>query len=98
MLWTITTTHVPATALGSLLHKHPVWVRTFSPSFSRTHVFDYEAGPSRCTAVLLLEIEPLHLTQKRQTLRELITASDLKHQLHRTNAARTQLADEKCRR
>jgi hypothetical protein len=65
MLLTITTTHAPATDLGYLLHKHPARVQTFDLSFSQAHVFYPEAGPERCTAALLLDIDPLQLAQTR---------------------------------
>jgi 3' terminal RNA ribose 2'-O-methyltransferase Hen1 len=65
MLLTITTTHAPATDLGYLLHKHPARVQTFDLSFGQAHVFCPEAVHERCTAALLLDIDPLHLAQKR---------------------------------
>jgi 3' terminal RNA ribose 2'-O-methyltransferase Hen1 len=65
MLLTITTTHVPVTDLGYLLHKHPARLQTFDLSFGQAHVFYPEAGPERCTAALLLEIDPLQLARKR---------------------------------
>jgi hypothetical protein len=65
MLLTITTTHAPATDLGYLLHKHPAWVQTFDLSFGQAHVFYPEAGPARCTAALLLDIDSLQLAQTR---------------------------------
>jgi hypothetical protein len=67
MLLTITTTHARATDLGYLLHKHPARVQTFYLSFGQAHVFYPEAGPERCTAVLLLDIDPLQLAQTRHT-------------------------------
>jgi 3' terminal RNA ribose 2'-O-methyltransferase Hen1 len=67
MLFTITTTHTPATDLGYLLHKHPTRAQTFDLSFGQAHVFYPEAAPERCTAALLLDIDPLHLTQRRHT-------------------------------
>jgi 3' terminal RNA ribose 2'-O-methyltransferase Hen1 len=67
MLFTITTTHTLATDLGYLLHKHPARVQTFDLSFGQAHVFYPEADPERCTAALLLDIDPLHLTQNRHT-------------------------------
>jgi 3' terminal RNA ribose 2'-O-methyltransferase Hen1 len=67
MLFTITTTHRPATDLGYLLHKHPARVQTFDLSFGQAHVFYPEACPERCTAALLLDIDPLHLAQTRYT-------------------------------
>jgi 3' terminal RNA ribose 2'-O-methyltransferase Hen1 len=65
MLLTITTTHVPATDLGYLLHKHPARLQTFALSFGQAHIFYPEAGPERRTAALLLDIDPLQLAQKR---------------------------------
>jgi 3' terminal RNA ribose 2'-O-methyltransferase Hen1 len=65
MLFTMTTTHVPATDLGYLLHKHPARLQTFDLSFGQAHVFYPEASPDRCTAALLLDIDPLQLVQTR---------------------------------
>src|SRR6266508_1379760 len=67
MLFTITTTHTPATDLGYLLHKHPARVQTFGLSFGQAHVFYPEAEPKRCTAALLLDIDPIGLTRNRRT-------------------------------
>jgi hypothetical protein len=67
MLFTITTTHTPATDLGYLLHKHPARVQTFELNFGQAYVFYPEAGPERCTAAQLLGIDPLHLVQTRHT-------------------------------
>ena len=67
MLFTITTTHTPATDLGYLLHKHPARVQTFDLSFGQAHVFYPEAGSERCTAALLLDTDPLSLTRRRHT-------------------------------
>ena len=64
MLLTITTTHRPATDLGYLLHKHPDRLQTFSVPFGRTHVFYPEATEQRCTAALLLEIDPVGLVRR----------------------------------
>ena len=66
MLLTITTTHEPATDLGYLLHKHPGRVQTFDTSVGRAHVFYPEATPQRCTAALLLEIDPVGLVRGRR--------------------------------
>ncbi|GIV96336.1 MAG: 3' terminal RNA ribose 2'-O-methyltransferase Hen1 [Herpetosiphonaceae bacterium] len=68
MLLTITTTHVPATDLGYLLHKHPARVQSFSMSFGQAHVFYPEAGDERCTAALLLEVDPIGLVRGRHGL------------------------------
>ncbi len=61
MLLTITTTHQPATDLGYLLYKHPAKVQTFSLNYGQAHVFYPEATDQRCTAVLLLDINPVEL-------------------------------------
>jgi 3' terminal RNA ribose 2'-O-methyltransferase Hen1 len=60
----ITTTHQPATDLGFLLHKHPDRFQTFDLAFGRAHVFYPEAGDERCTAVLMLDIDPVGLTRR----------------------------------
>jgi 3' terminal RNA ribose 2'-O-methyltransferase Hen1 len=66
MLLTITTTHSPATDLGYLLHKHPGRLQTFTLSFGQAHVFYPEAQPERCTAALLLDIDPIQLFRSRR--------------------------------
>lgn len=63
MLLTITTTHQPATDLGYLLYKHPARVQEFNLSFGKAHVFYPEATEARCTAVLLLDINPIGLVR-----------------------------------
>ncbi|GAA3537667.1 3' terminal RNA ribose 2'-O-methyltransferase Hen1 [Nonomuraea rosea] len=65
MLLTITTTASPATDLGFLLHKHPERVQEFSQSFGTATVFYPEAGGERCTAALMLEIDPIALVRSR---------------------------------
>ena len=65
MLLTLTTTHEPATELGYLLHKNPAKVQTFNLPFGRAQVFYPEATPERCTAALLLEIDPVGLVRGR---------------------------------
>lgn len=65
MLLTITTTHSPATDLGYLLHKHPDRIQEFSLPFGKAIVFYPEATEERCTAVLLLEIDPVGLVRKK---------------------------------
>ena len=63
MLLTITTTYQPATDLGFLLHKHPSHAQSFSLSFGQAHVFYPEADNERCTAALLLDIDPVQLSR-----------------------------------
>jgi 3' terminal RNA ribose 2'-O-methyltransferase Hen1 len=63
MLLTITLTEPPATDLGYLLHKHPDRMQSFDVSAGQAHVFYPEAGEQRCTAALLLEIDPIGLVR-----------------------------------
>ncbi|WP_431911201.1 3' terminal RNA ribose 2'-O-methyltransferase Hen1 [Nonomuraea jabiensis] len=65
MLLTITTTARPATDLGFLLHKHPGRVQEFGGSFGTATVFYPEAEQERCTAALLLEVDPIALVRSR---------------------------------
>ena len=65
MLLTITTTRAPATDLGYLLHKHPDRFNSLAVSAGEAHVFYPEATPERCTAALLLEIDPVALVRGR---------------------------------
>lgn len=66
MLLTITTTRPPATDLGYLLHKNPARAQSFELSFGRAHVFYPEASDERCTAALLLDIDPVGLVRGRR--------------------------------
>jgi 3' terminal RNA ribose 2'-O-methyltransferase Hen1 len=63
MLLTITTSHSPAADLGFLLHKHPDRFQSFELSFGRAHVFYPEAGVDRCTACLLLDVDPIGMAR-----------------------------------
>src|SRR5580700_3842892 len=63
MLLTITTTHRPATDLGYLLHKNPAKVHSFELSFGKAHLFYPEATEDRCTAALLLDVDPVGLVR-----------------------------------
>jgi 3' terminal RNA ribose 2'-O-methyltransferase Hen1 len=65
MLLTISTTHHPATDLGYLLHKHPDRVQSYDLSFGRAHVYYPEASADRCTACLLLDVDPVALVRGR---------------------------------
>jgi 3' terminal RNA ribose 2'-O-methyltransferase Hen1 len=66
MLLTITTTHSPATDLGYLLHKNPSRLHSVDLSFGKAHVFYPEISSERCTAALLLEVDPIGLVRNRQ--------------------------------
>ncbi|MVZ99996.1 3' terminal RNA ribose 2'-O-methyltransferase Hen1 [Actinomadura sp. LD22] len=65
MLLTITTTADQATDLGFLLHKHPDKALSFEQSFGTAHVFYPDAGEDRCTAALLLDVDPVKLVRTR---------------------------------
>lgn len=64
MLLTITTTHQPATDIGFLLHKNPENLHSVTMNFGMAHVFYPEAEAERCTAALLLDVDPVKLVRK----------------------------------
>ncbi len=66
MLLKITTTHMPATDLGHLLRKNPARPQSFETSFGQAHVFYTEATEERCTAALLLDVDPVGLVRQRR--------------------------------
>ena len=66
MFLTLTTTYVPATDLGYLLHKNPAKVQAFPLAFGTAHVYYPEATANRCTAVLLLDVDPISLVRDRK--------------------------------
>jgi 3' terminal RNA ribose 2'-O-methyltransferase Hen1 len=66
MLLTITTTHRPPGDLGYLLHKHPDRFQSFELSFGKAHVFYPEAGAERCTACLLLDVDPVGMVRDKR--------------------------------
>ena len=66
MLLTISTTHQPATDLGFLLHKHPDRFQSFELSFGASHVFYPEANEQRCTACLMLDVDPVEMARGRR--------------------------------
>ena len=68
MLLTISTTHNPATDLGYLLHKNPTRVQAFELSFGKAHVFYPQASEERCTAALLLDVDPIALVRGRGSM------------------------------
>ena len=63
MLLTITTTHVPATDLGYLVGKNPARCQTFEIAHGQVHVFFPEVGEARCTAAMLLDVDPVALVR-----------------------------------
>ena len=67
MLLTIATTHQPADELGYLLHKNPGRVQSFEVSVGTAHVYYPEVSRERCTAALLLEVDPIGLVRGRRS-------------------------------
>ncbi|WP_436762055.1 3' terminal RNA ribose 2'-O-methyltransferase Hen1 [Streptosporangium sp. V21-05] len=65
MLLTISTTARPATDLGFLLHKHPDRVQEFGQSYGVARVLYPEASEERCTAALMLDVDPVRLVRSR---------------------------------
>lgn len=63
MLLTITNNTKPATDLSFLLHKHPSKVQSFSMSFGNAYVFYPYVSEERCTAALLLDVDPVKLVR-----------------------------------
>ncbi|MEK7270250.1 MAG: 3' terminal RNA ribose 2'-O-methyltransferase Hen1 [Planctomycetota bacterium] len=66
MLLEITNTRSPVEDLSFLLHKHPDRFQSFDLSFGKAHVFYPEMSPARCTAALLLDVDPIHLVRGRK--------------------------------
>jgi 3' terminal RNA ribose 2'-O-methyltransferase Hen1 len=67
VLLTVTTTRPPATDLGYLLVKHPGKVHAFDVPTGTAYVMYPEAGEDRCTAALLLDVDPQRLRAQRDT-------------------------------
>ena len=67
MLLTVTTTHRPATDLGYLLVKHPDKVHSFDVPTGTAHVLYPDAGEDRCTAALLLDVDPQRLRAQKDS-------------------------------
>lgn len=63
---TITSTADNATDLGFLLHKHPGRAQSFEVAAGKAHVFYPEATEQRCTAALMLEVDPIALVRGRR--------------------------------
>lgn len=63
MLLSLSTTYEPATDLGFLLAKHPERLQRFELAFGSAQVFYSEASAQRCTAVLMLDIDPVGLVR-----------------------------------
>jgi len=72
MLLTISTTYHPAADLGFLLHKHPDRFQSFDLSFGKAHVFYSEASAERCTACLMLNVDPIGMVRGRRGEQKLL--------------------------
>src|SRR3954469_23159360 len=73
MLLTITTTHRPATDLGYLLHKNPDRFQSYDLIFGKAHVFYPEADDDRCTACLLLDVDPVGIVRGKGSAEGLLS-------------------------
>lgn len=63
MLLTISTTHFPADDLSFLLHKHPARIQSVDIFSGKAHIFYPEVSMQKCTAALLLDIDPVGLVR-----------------------------------
>jgi 3' terminal RNA ribose 2'-O-methyltransferase Hen1 len=63
MILSISTTHQPATDLGYLLHKNPSKTQSFTLTFGEAHIVYSEVSNNRCTANLILDIDPIGLVR-----------------------------------
>jgi 3' terminal RNA ribose 2'-O-methyltransferase Hen1 len=66
MLLTITSSAFPATDLGYLLHKNPDRVHEKELAFGMARVCYPEASDERCTAALIVDIDPVRLVRDRR--------------------------------
>lgn len=72
MLLSVTQTGPQATDLGFLLHKNPANLHSVDLPFGMARVFYSEATEDRCTAHLLLEIDPVELVRGAQQLEQYV--------------------------
>ncbi|MFT4398153.1 3' terminal RNA ribose 2'-O-methyltransferase Hen1 [Gordonia lacunae] len=56
--------------LGFLLHKHPAKVQPFDVYGGTAHVFYPEVGDDRCTAAMVVEVDPVALVRGRSGARD----------------------------
>lgn len=68
MILTITTTHVPATDMGYLLHKHPDKFQSIKLSMGQAHIFYPESSPEKSTIALALDINPIDMVRSGRNL------------------------------
>jgi 3' terminal RNA ribose 2'-O-methyltransferase Hen1 len=72
MLLKISSTAPQATDLGFLLHKNPANLHEVEIAFGKAYVFYTDATPERCTACLLLEIDPVGLVRGAQRFEDYV--------------------------
>ncbi len=72
MLLKISSNAPQATDLGFLLHKNPANLHEVEVAFGKAYVFYTEATPERCTACLLLEIDPVGLVRGTQRFEDYV--------------------------
>ena len=72
MLLKISSTAPQATDLGFLLHKNPANLHEVEVAFGKAYVFYTDATPERCTACLLLEIDPVGLVRGAQRFEDYV--------------------------
>src|ERR1700733_9576089 len=72
MLISITNNGHQATDLGFLLHKNPANLHSAELAFGKAHVFYTGATAERCTACLLLEIDPVELVRGAQRFEDYV--------------------------
>jgi 3'' terminal RNA ribose 2''-O-methyltransferase Hen1 len=60
------TSQSPATDLGYLLYKNPSRPQTFELNHGKAHIFYPEATKERCTAALILDIDPIDLARGKK--------------------------------
>jgi RNA repair, ligase-Pnkp-associating, region of Hen1 len=63
MFLSVTTTHRPATDLGFLLRKNPGRMHETELSFGKAVTLYPEASEKRCTAALILDVDPVGLVR-----------------------------------
>ncbi|MFE4467232.1 3' terminal RNA ribose 2'-O-methyltransferase Hen1 [Leifsonia sp. NPDC056824] len=66
MLLTVTYRGLEPGDLGFLLHKHPDRVHEFELPVGRAHVFYPELDEERCTAAVMLEVDPIELVRSKR--------------------------------
>jgi 3' terminal RNA ribose 2'-O-methyltransferase Hen1 len=66
MLLTLSASGPHAAELGYLLHKHPARLQSFAQSYGIAHVFYPVSDAQRCTAALLVDVDPIGMVRNRR--------------------------------